>query len=102
MQLPINIDLAIQSFRQLIPMLSVIIIFSLLLLSAILITWQLTKRNYEDYIRETIDQTADNILSRYETKIMEVEKLQAQAAVDMQQKKELRAMIVRLLEKLST
>ena len=100
MQLPINIDLAIQSFRQLIPMLSVIIIFSLLLLFAILITWQLTKRNYEDYIRETIDQTADNILSRYEAKIMEVEKLQAQASVDKQQKKELRAMIVRLLEKL--
>ena len=102
MQLPINVDLAIQSFWQLIPMLSVIIIFSLLLLSAVLITWQLTKRNYVDYIRETIDQTADNILSRYEEKITEVEKLQAQASVDKQQKKELRAMIVRLLEKLST
>ena len=100
MQLPINIDLAIQGFWQLIPMLSVIIIFSLLLLFAILITWQLTKRNYMDYIRETIDQTADNILSRYEAKITEVEKLQAQASVDKQQKKELRAMIVRLLEKL--
>ena len=100
MQLPINVDLAIQSFWQLIPMLSVIIIFSLLLLFAILITWQLTKRNYVDYIRETIDQTADNILSRYEAKITEVEKLQAQASVNKQQKKELRAMIVRLLEKL--
>ena len=101
MQLPINIDLAIQSFWQLIPMLSVIIIFSLLLLAAVFITWQLTKRNYENYISDTIDQTADNILSRYEAKIIEVEKLQAQTAADKQQKKELRAMIVRLLEKLS-
>ncbi len=97
----INVDLTLQAFWQIVPLVATLVTLSLLLLIAVLITWLITKHHYQAYIEHQIDLTADNIVAKYKAKIEEIEELQTQLMNEKTRRCDLRAIFVKLLEKMS-
>ena len=93
--------LTAESIHQVVPLIGISLTVAIILFITIMITRKITKDAYEHILEKRINEVANNIIEKYNGKILEVEDLREKLKNEKVYKKQALKMLTEILGKLN-